>query len=96
MLFDWSTMGHSRNPDLARHHPSPRPIGPLQSIQHMIHVRRVCKAWRSWVDESEDWIQGVQLHLERYMHSRGPWSDSQSKFEAARKCVVGPAELKSV
>jgi hypothetical protein len=48
--------------------------GPLlPSIQNMVRVSRVCRAWRDWVEDNDDWVEARQSYLESFLRKRKPW-----------------------
>ena len=62
-------------------------FGPLQSIQAMIRVRRVCRAWRLWVDYNDDWkarVEGYRIDVAGYGR---PWHSSPGKLKAVEKAL---------
>jgi hypothetical protein len=78
--------------ELVKAHIRPRVIGAsrsLQCIQAMIRVRRVCKAWQLWVDDNEDWIEGVQMHFQESIEIQKPWHFSPTKLSTALRCLKG-------
>jgi hypothetical protein len=62
-------------------------FGPLQSIQAMVQVRRVCRAWRSWVDHNDDWMARVEGHLVGAAGCGRPWHYNPRKLTAVKKAV---------
>ena len=60
---------------------------PLQSIQAMVRVRRVCRGWQMWVDNSVEWRPRVQGFLLGAAGSGRPWHASPGKLKAVREAA---------
>jgi hypothetical protein len=63
----------------------PRVIeGPtLPRIQNMVRVSRVCKAWREWVSQSEDWVEAKHSYFESFLPTKRCWWRPLSRTTAA-------------
>lgn len=62
-------------------------FGPLQSIQAMVRVRRVYRAWRVWVDNIEDWKPRVEGYLLGAARSGRPWHASPGMLKAVKEAA---------
>jgi hypothetical protein len=73
-----------------------RRVVPIQSIQAMVRVRRVCKGRQTWVDHNNDWTQGVLWHLENNLGNGRPWYASSSNTTTGRKSIRERMATRSV
>jgi hypothetical protein len=59
----------------------------LPNIQEVSRMRRVCKAWRAWVDDNDGWNQNLHTYLEKWLRSRRPWEGRLTKLNVALMLV---------
>jgi hypothetical protein len=55
----------------------------ISPIQSMIRVRRVCKAWKRWVDGSDVYSHYIDSYLEKLSAVQRPWWRGASTVQAA-------------